>query len=49
MWNLEEESQMKRFEGHNNWVITVCYSPDGKNIASGGKDNTVRIWDVKNG
>ena len=28
---------------------SVCFSPDGKELASGSHDRTVRLWDVEKG
>jgi WD40 repeat protein len=30
-------------------VLSVCFSPDGKQLASGRTDTTVRLWDVETG
>ncbi len=35
--------------GHTWVVYSVAYSPDGKTLASGSSDRTVRLWDVATG
>jgi WD40 repeat protein len=34
---------------HGKMVITVAFSPDGKQLATGGWDNLVRVWEVPSG
>jgi serine/threonine protein kinase len=32
--------------GHQDWVYSVSFSPDGKFLASGSLDKTVKVWEV---
>ena len=35
--------------GHELWVHSVAFSPDGTQIVSGSSDKTIRVWDVVTG
>jgi WD40 repeat protein len=35
--------------GHTSFVSSITYSPDGKTLATGGRDKTFRLWDPVTG
>ncbi|RYP48397.1 hypothetical protein DL768_005716 [Monosporascus sp. mg162] len=40
---------LQTLEGHTNWVTSVTFSSNGKVVASGSYDQTVRLWSANTG
>ena len=36
-------------KGHTDWVSSVAFAPDGKTLASGSGDYTIKLWDTRSG
>lgn len=49
VWNLTNCKLMYNLNGHTGYVSTVTVSPDSSLCASGGKDGTAMLWDLKEG
>jgi WD40 repeat protein len=42
-------SPIAHLDGHMDDVYSLSWRPDGQQLASGGHDNTIRIWDMRPG
>ena len=49
-WSMYPKfGHLKNFIGHKDYVDIAVLSPDGKTLASGSRDRTIRLWDTVTG
>ncbi len=48
LWNLSS-SQARELIGHSGSVEAIAFSPDGTQLATAGYDQTIHLWDVRQG
>lgn len=49
VWDLHNEILVRQFQGHTDGASCIDISPDGSRLWTGGLDNTVRSWDLREG
>jgi uncharacterized caspase-like protein len=46
LWDVASGREIAAIKGHGRGVSKVAFSRDGKLLASGGTDSTIKLWDV---
>ncbi|KAJ6636497.1 Protein groucho [Pseudolycoriella hygida] len=49
VWDLHNQNLVRQFQGHTDGASCIDISPDGCRLWTGGLDNTVRSWDLREG
>jgi WD40 repeat protein/tRNA A-37 threonylcarbamoyl transferase component Bud32 len=49
LWNVRDLTLLATLKGHHRDIRSCIFSPNGALLASEGRDNEIRIWDVPSG
>ncbi|KAI4504824.1 hypothetical protein M0802_000374 [Mischocyttarus mexicanus] len=49
VWDLQNQALVRQFQGHTDGASCIDISANGSKLWTGGLDNTVRSWDLREG
>jgi hypothetical protein len=49
LWDAKSGREIARLQGHESWVESASFNPDGRRVVTASLDETARLWDAKNG
>ena len=49
LWNAKTGEHLRTFIGHTSTIESVAFSPDGKTLASAGRDGLAILWEAQTG
>jgi WD40 repeat protein len=49
LWDANSGKHLRTLFGHESGVICAAFSPDGKQLATGGMDKRLQFWDTQTG
>jgi WD40 repeat protein len=49
LWATATGKELVRLKGHTKEVRFVAFAPDGRQVLTGSRDETIRLWDVRTG
>src|SRR5262249_51921688 len=49
LWEVSTGRQWVTLRGHTDSIWSLCFSPDGRTLATASLDGTVKLWEVASG
>ena len=49
IWSLQSYKLIRIFKAHDKWIKSVTLNNNSNIIASGSKDETIKIWNLYSG
>jgi len=49
LWDVHTGQELRELIGHSNWINSIAFNPDGKLLATGGDDESIRFWQISVG
>ncbi len=49
LWDMATGKEVRAFTGNKERLITIAMAPDGRTIATNGRDSSVLLWEVASG
>jgi guanine nucleotide-binding protein subunit beta-2-like 1 protein len=46
LWEINSGRTTRRFVGHDKDVLSVAFSADNRQIVSGSRDKTIKLWNT---
>jgi WD40 repeat protein len=46
LWDVATGREIRRFQGHSEWINSVAFSPDGCFLLTGGGDSAAHLWET---
>ena len=46
LWQIQQNRHLSTFKGHEGWVFSLVFFPDGRYLVSCGGDSTFSLWDI---